>query len=135
MFHDTDRRMHVRFDINEYFVDTTWWYQKSRIIATLLNKHYTCLIKDISEGGLSFITNDKPDMGSFVGVSVGYGEYAHFPLTGRVRHIEKLGEDTINGELKTVYRVSIQYLYCTDRSMDYLRRLLDRLKATHYETA
>lgn len=123
-----NRRLHVRFEANESFKETTWWREKNSLIASLFNKHFTALVSDISPGGCSFFTDEPPALNDFVGVNIGYGNYSSFPLTGRVRAVIEVGSDDSSGEDKPIHKVSIQYVHCNEKSVDYLKRLLQRMK-------
>lgn len=130
---DSNRRLHVRYEADEMFIGTSWWREKDSLMALLFNKHFTALVSDISFGGCSFFTDTPPALNDFIGVNVGYGDYSLFPLTGRVRSVTKVGNDNSSGEDKPIHRVSIQYLYCNEKSMDYLKRLIQRMKNHSYE--
>lgn len=131
MYENDNRRLHIRFNADESFNGTTWWQPKDKLFSSLINKHHTALIHDVSQGGCSFLTNHPPSSDDYIGINVSFGEYSSFPLTGRVRQVVKMGEEPtgINNQTEAIYRVSIQYLYCNPRSLDYLKRLLVRLRA------
>lgn len=130
MFTDeTNRRLHVRHVADEDFPETTWWYIKDGLFATLFRAHHEAILADVSAGGIGFICSSNPTIDSYIGINIAYRDYEPFALKGRVRYCNLLGIDRdAEGREQNIYRVSVQLLYCTDDSLDSLKRLLSRLE-------